>query len=97
MKEDLERPVNKFINIVLGIFVVLPLLAQTNNEVSVVDSLATEQVSMPVIEYTMQRKTYEIAGITVSGAESYEDFVLVGFSGLALIIHNSFFALVMAT
>jgi outer membrane protein insertion porin family len=31
----------------------------------------------------MQRKTYEIADITVSGADSYEDFVLIGFSGLA--------------
>ncbi|MBR3647228.1 MAG: outer membrane protein assembly factor BamA [Paludibacteraceae bacterium] len=37
----------------------------------------------PTMEYTMQRKTYEIADITVSGADSYEDFVLIGFSGLA--------------
>jgi outer membrane protein insertion porin family len=42
------------------------------------------QVSLPVIEYTMQRKTYEIAGISVTGADSYEDFVLIGFSGLAV-------------
>ncbi|MBO7545644.1 MAG: outer membrane protein assembly factor BamA, partial [Paludibacteraceae bacterium] len=35
------------------------------------------------MEYTLQRKTYEIADITVSGANSYEDFVLIGFSGLA--------------
>lgn len=40
--------------------------------------------SVPKIEYSLQRKTYEIAGITVSGAESYEDFVLIGFSGLAV-------------
>ena len=39
--------------------------------------------SLPKIEYTMQRKTYEIQDITVSGADSYEDFVLIGFSGLA--------------
>ena len=32
----------------------------------------------------MTRPTYEIAGITVSGAPSYEDFVLIGFSGLAV-------------
>lgn len=32
----------------------------------------------------MQRKTYEIADITVTGADSYEDFVLIGFSGLAV-------------
>ena len=39
---------------------------------------------VPTIEYTMQRKTYEIAGISVTGADSYEDFVLIGFSGLAV-------------
>ena len=32
----------------------------------------------------MTRPTYEIAGISVSGAPSYEDFVLIGFSGLAV-------------
>ena len=45
---------------------------------------ALVQAPLPVVEYTMQRKTYEIAGITVSGADSYEDFVLIGFSGLAV-------------
>lgn len=39
---------------------------------------------LPTIEYTFQRKTYEIADITVSGADNYEDFVLIGFSGLAV-------------
>lgn len=41
-------------------------------------------VPLPVIEYTLQRQTYEIADITVSGADNYEDFVLIGFSGLAV-------------
>ena len=45
---------------------------------------STVSAEVPTIEYTMQRKTYEIAGITVSGADSYEDFVLIGFSGLAV-------------
>ena len=36
------------------------------------------------IEYGMTRKTYEIAGIEIEGADSYEDFVLIGFSGLAV-------------
>ena len=36
------------------------------------------------IEYGMTRKTYEIADIEVEGADSYEDFVLIGFSGLAV-------------
>ena len=36
------------------------------------------------IEYGLSSKTYEIAGIEVEGADSYEDFVLIGFSGLAV-------------
>ena len=44
----------------------------------------TVSAEVPTIEYTLQRKTYEIADITVSGADSYEDFVLIGFSGLAV-------------
>ena len=63
---------------------VLPLAAQTDSVVPTADSAVVEQVALPVIEYSMQRKTYEIAGISVTGADSYEDFVLIGFSGLAV-------------
>ena len=63
---------------------VLPLAAQTDSVSPAVDTALVEQVVLPVIEYSMQRKTYEIAGISVSGADSYEDFVLIGFSGLAV-------------
>lgn len=49
------------------------------------DSLPmAENTPAPEIEYSYQRKTYEIAGIEVVGADSYEDFVLIGFSGLAV-------------
>ena len=53
---------------------------------SVADMMATDSTDAPLpeIEYTYQRKTYEIAGISVTGADSYEDFVLIGFSGLAV-------------
>ena len=40
--------------------------------------------TMPAIEYSLSRKTYEIADVTVTGADNYEDFVLIGFSGLAV-------------
>lgn len=40
---------------------------------------------IPEITYTNNTpKTYEIADITITGASSYEDFVLIGFSGLAV-------------
>ena len=92
MKEDLEKLVNKFNYILLILLLALPLSAQVNSsqipipdsvEAILVDTL-TQQVPLPVIEYTMQRKTYEIADIQVTGADSYEDFVLIGFSGLAV-------------
>ena len=81
---------NKFNNILLLLLLALPLNAQVDStqisnslEVAVVDTLP-KQAPLPVIEYTMQRKTYEIADIQVTGADSYEDFVLIGFSGLAV-------------
>jgi len=40
--------------------------------------------TLPVIEYSNAAATYEIAAITVSGAANYDDFVLIGFSGLAV-------------
>ena len=92
MKEDLEKLVNRFsIIILLAFLLALPLSAQVDSvsvaggytaHVSVVDSV--ENAPLPVIEYTLQRKTYEIADIQVTGADSYEDFVLIGFSGLAV-------------
>ena len=47
-------------------------------------AVAPASAATPKIEYGMTRKTYEIAGISVTGAPSYEDFVLIGFSGLAV-------------
>ena len=69
---------------ILALLTTLPALAQVDS--LRVDSVAvqdTAAVSAPRMEYTLQRKTYQIADITVSGADSYEDFVLIGFSGLA--------------
>ena len=64
---------------------VLPVVAQNDSVTPVLDTVSNSEVVVsPVIEYTMQRKTYEIADIVVSGADSYEDFVLIGFSGLAV-------------
>ena len=89
---DLEKLVNKFNSIILSLLLALPLFAQVDSTVIAnSDSLAVtlndstaEQAPLPVIEYTLQPKTYEIADIIVTGADSYEDFVLIGFSGLAV-------------
>lgn len=57
----------------------MPATGQQTDSIAAPDSTA-----MQLMEYTSQRKTYEIADITVSGADNYEDFVLIGFSGLAV-------------
>lgn len=59
-------------------------MAQNDSIAQVQDTTVAAVEQLPVVEYGMQRKTYEIAGITVSGADAYEDFVLIGFSGLAV-------------
>ena len=91
MKEDLEKLVNKLNNILLLLLLALPLSAQVDStQISISDSVdmvvdtLPKQAPLPVIEYSMQRNTYEIADIQVTGADSYEDFVLIGFSGLAV-------------
>ncbi|MFZ4456296.1 MAG: outer membrane protein assembly factor BamA [Bacteroidales bacterium] len=48
-------------------------------------AISTDSSSVkPVIQYSNSPKKYEIAGITVSGVKNYEDFVLIGFSGLSV-------------
>ena len=61
----------------------IPMAAQVDTS-SVYTDTVDALIVVPTIEYTMQRKTYEIAGISITGADSYEDFVLIGFSGLAV-------------
>lgn len=39
---------------------------------------------VPVISYSLTPKRYTIAGIRVTGAKNYDDFVLIGFSGLSV-------------
>ncbi|MDP4240472.1 MAG: POTRA domain-containing protein [Bacteroidota bacterium] len=65
-----------FLSFTLLIILSQLLVAQT---ASVKDS-----TNLPVIEYGNSTPKYEIAGITVSGAGNYEDFVLIGFSGLTV-------------
>jgi Outer membrane protein/protective antigen OMA87 len=44
----------------------------------------TANANLPVIEYASVNPKYTIADITITGAGHYEDFVLIGFSGLAI-------------
>ena len=47
------------------------------------DSLASLPLAAkPVVDYAMTAQEYTIADIRVTGADTYEDFVIIGFSGL---------------
>lgn len=60
---------------------VLILLAFSG--VSLVAS-AQQKIVNPDITYTGSPKTYKLAGLTVTGIDGYEDYVLTGISGLAV-------------
>lgn len=45
---------------------------------------AQDTIYNPTILYSASPHKYEIAGITVSGVKNYEDYVLIGFSGLSV-------------
>ena len=55
---DLERLVNKFVNIVVGLLLAVSACAQSDSLTVVSADTVVEVVApAPVIEYTMQRKT----------------------------------------
>ena len=48
------------------------------------ESAPQDTIYNPKINYSMTPKKYSIAGISVTGVQNYEDYVLIGFSGLAV-------------
>lgn len=65
----------KYLNILLFSMIALCVYAQSDSVV---------QAALPKIEYTYQHRKYKIADIKVKGADNYEDYVLIGFSGLSV-------------
>ena len=45
---------------------------------------AQQKIVNPVISYAANAHTYKLAGISVSGIDGYEDYVLIGISGLTV-------------
>ena len=54
----------------------LPAIGQTEER--------TDTIYNPQVIYSTMPRKYEIAGITVKGADNYEDYVLIGLSGLEI-------------
>ena len=59
---------------------VLSDLTPTN--VAPTDTVPAGEV--PTVSYTLTPKRYTIAGIQVTGTKNYDDFILIGFSGLSV-------------
>ena len=65
-----------FLGYALGAFAQV----KDTTEVDATDTTA----KVPTISYSLAPKKYKIANIKVSGAKNYDDFVLIGFSGLSV-------------
>ena len=64
-----------FLSVTFGVF------AQENGS----DTAKVEKpADLPVISYSLTPKKYKIADIKVTGVKNYDDFVLIGFSGLSV-------------
>ena len=46
--------------------------------------VAVDTIYNPNVIYTSMPRSYEIAGIKVTGADNYEDFIIIGYSGLKI-------------
>ena len=65
----------------LFLSVTFGVLAQENG----IDTAKVEKpADLPVISYSLTPKKYKIADIKVTGVKNYDDFVLIGFSGLSV-------------
>ena len=66
--------IKKYISILLLFLIcfVFPLAAQNDNQ---------ERFAF---DYSIAPRTYTLANINITGAKSYEDYILVGFSGLSV-------------
>ncbi len=62
-----------------GIFLVWVMMAM-----GTMTSLAQEKIVNPDISYAGNPRTFTLGGIAVSGVEEYEDFMLMGISGLTV-------------
>ena len=62
-------------------FFSLSLLFVFSHFIGAQTTAKNDSTTLPIIEYSNSTPKYEIAEIKVTGADNYEDFVLIGFSG----------------
>lgn len=65
------------------LFLLLAILSVFNN-ISNAQTAAVDTIYNPNVIYTGMPRSYEIAGIKVTGADNYEDYIIIGYSGLKI-------------
>ena len=83
-----EKPVNNYkVKImqsrILSILLIIACLFGLNTNIYA-QEISSEENNSPVILYSATPKKYEIGGIKVEGVTNYEDYVLIGLSGLSV-------------
>ena len=68
------------ISFIFGLFICLFGFSATG----LAQDVNIDEDSKPVILYSSTPKQYEIADIKVEGIQNYEDYVLIGLSGLSV-------------
>ena len=66
------------------ILFILSLICLSNIPIKGKAQVETDTIYNPSILYSSTPKKYTIAGISVKGIENYEDYVLIGLSGLSV-------------
>lgn len=63
---------------------ILWLLAAMCMTPIITQAAANDTIYNPKVVYTNHPQTYEIADIAVTGADNYEDYIIIGYSGLSV-------------
>lgn len=75
----LSKSMSQRIKILLAsIFIAICCMPQ-----SAAQTVETDTIYNPTVVYSQTPNTYEIADITVVGADNYEDYIIIGYSGLS--------------
>ncbi|MGC9150350.1 MAG: outer membrane protein assembly factor BamA [Microbacter sp.] len=76
----LKRTIFTLITLLIAIIT----FGQNEDTASLGKADTSKIITTPVIKYTPNPKEYEIAGINVTGSTTYENYVIIGFSGLTV-------------
>ena len=84
MKKDEIDTMRRISSIVLQVIVYVALWGGLAPQKVVAQIVEEKQVNPVILYSSSMPRSYEIGGISVSGVKNYEDYVLIGLSGLSV-------------